>query len=165
MLEIRNLGVAFYKTGMVMVPNKARLSLVEIILVLNDNGMSIAKPQGAMSAYFDRVRVSPTYTGCPATLAIEQSIRAALEHDKSDTRREAVHTSQRRARVSRRRSKSAIPTPERELVSRAELSPRLDRIDAGLETVQSAKILNDISVQKRGDNAFGIKLADHRFAR
>ncbi|GAA3900617.1 phenylacetate-CoA oxygenase subunit PaaJ [Sphingomonas limnosediminicola] len=26
-----------------------------------------------------RVRISPTYTGCPATLAIEQSIRVALD--------------------------------------------------------------------------------------
>jgi len=26
-----------------------------------------------------RVRISPTYTGCPATVAIEQSIRAALD--------------------------------------------------------------------------------------
>jgi len=34
----------------------------QFLVVLNDNGMSIAKPQGAMSSYFDRVRVSPTYT-------------------------------------------------------------------------------------------------------
>jgi len=27
-----------------------------------------------------RVRISPTYTGCPATVAIEQSIREALDH-------------------------------------------------------------------------------------
>jgi ring-1,2-phenylacetyl-CoA epoxidase subunit PaaD len=27
----------------------------------------------------DRVTITPTYTGCPATLAIEQSIRAALD--------------------------------------------------------------------------------------
>ncbi len=26
-----------------------------------------------------RVRISPTYTGCPATVVIEQSIRAALD--------------------------------------------------------------------------------------
>src|SRR5947208_16000074 len=26
-----------------------------------------------------RVRISPTYTGCPATVAIEQAIRAALD--------------------------------------------------------------------------------------
>jgi 1-deoxy-D-xylulose-5-phosphate synthase len=32
-------------------------------VVLNDNGMSIAKPQGALAAYFDRVRMSDTYGG------------------------------------------------------------------------------------------------------
>ncbi len=35
----------------------------QFLVVLNDNGMSIAKPQGAMAGYFDRVRVSHTYTG------------------------------------------------------------------------------------------------------
>ncbi|MEO1008545.1 MAG: 1-deoxy-D-xylulose-5-phosphate synthase [Planctomycetota bacterium] len=35
----------------------------QFLVVLNDNGMSIAKPQGAMAQYFDRVRVSHTYTG------------------------------------------------------------------------------------------------------
>ena len=30
----------------------------QFLVVLNDNGMSIAKPQGAVSQYFDRVRVS-----------------------------------------------------------------------------------------------------------
>lgn len=29
--------------------------------------------------YEDRVAITPTYTGCPATIAIEQSIRAALD--------------------------------------------------------------------------------------
>jgi 1-deoxy-D-xylulose-5-phosphate synthase len=33
----------------------------QFLTVLNDNGMSIAQPQGAMAAYFDRIRVSPTY--------------------------------------------------------------------------------------------------------
>jgi 1-deoxy-D-xylulose-5-phosphate synthase len=33
----------------------------QFLTVLNDNGMSIAHPQGAMAAYFDRIRVSPTY--------------------------------------------------------------------------------------------------------
>ncbi len=33
----------------------------QFLVVLNDNGMSIAKPQGAMAHYFDRVRVSPLY--------------------------------------------------------------------------------------------------------
>jgi len=33
----------------------------QFLVVLNDNGMSISEPQGAMASYFDRVRVSPTY--------------------------------------------------------------------------------------------------------
>jgi 1-deoxy-D-xylulose-5-phosphate synthase len=33
----------------------------QFLVVLNDNGMSIAKPQGAIAAYFDRVRVNPSY--------------------------------------------------------------------------------------------------------
>ncbi|MFI4859583.1 MAG: 1-deoxy-D-xylulose-5-phosphate synthase [Phycisphaerales bacterium JB063] len=35
----------------------------QFLVVLNDNGMSIAKPQGAMAGYFDRIRVSHKYTG------------------------------------------------------------------------------------------------------
>jgi 1-deoxy-D-xylulose-5-phosphate synthase len=34
----------------------------QFLIVLNDNGMSISKPQGAMAQYFDRVRVSHTYS-------------------------------------------------------------------------------------------------------
>ncbi|MBZ0173112.1 MAG: hypothetical protein K8E66_12070, partial [Phycisphaerales bacterium] len=34
----------------------------QFLVVLNDNGMSISKPQGAVAGYFDRVRVSHTYT-------------------------------------------------------------------------------------------------------
>lgn len=33
----------------------------QFLVVLNDNGMSIAKPQGAMASYFDRVRVNHMY--------------------------------------------------------------------------------------------------------
>ncbi len=33
----------------------------QFLIVLNDNGMSIAKPQGAVAAYFDRVRLSHSY--------------------------------------------------------------------------------------------------------
>jgi 1-deoxy-D-xylulose-5-phosphate synthase len=33
----------------------------QMLVVLNDNGMSISKPQGAMSEYLERVRVSTTY--------------------------------------------------------------------------------------------------------
>jgi 1-deoxy-D-xylulose-5-phosphate synthase len=33
----------------------------QLLIVLNDNGMSISKPQGAFAQYLDRVRVSATY--------------------------------------------------------------------------------------------------------
>ncbi len=33
----------------------------QFLVVLNDNGMSISRPQGAIAGYFDRVRVSHTY--------------------------------------------------------------------------------------------------------
>ena len=33
----------------------------QFLVVLNDNGMSIAKPQGAVAAHFDRVRMSHSY--------------------------------------------------------------------------------------------------------
>ncbi|MDY7110576.1 MAG: 1-deoxy-D-xylulose-5-phosphate synthase [Planctomycetota bacterium] len=33
----------------------------QFLVVLNDNGMSIARPQGAIAAYFDRIRVNPAY--------------------------------------------------------------------------------------------------------
>jgi 1-deoxy-D-xylulose-5-phosphate synthase len=33
----------------------------QFLVVLNDNGMSIAKPQGAVAQYLDRVRVNPAY--------------------------------------------------------------------------------------------------------
>ena len=33
----------------------------QFLVVLNDNGMSIGHPQGAMAAYFDRVRISHAY--------------------------------------------------------------------------------------------------------
>jgi 1-deoxy-D-xylulose-5-phosphate synthase len=34
----------------------------QFLVVLNDNGMSISKPQGAVAQYFDRVRLSHTYS-------------------------------------------------------------------------------------------------------
>ncbi len=34
----------------------------QFLVVLNDNGMSISKPQGALAQYFDRVRVSHLYS-------------------------------------------------------------------------------------------------------
>jgi 1-deoxy-D-xylulose-5-phosphate synthase len=33
----------------------------QFLVVLNDNGMSIARPQGAIASYFDRIRVNPAY--------------------------------------------------------------------------------------------------------
>ena len=39
----------------------------QFLVVLNDNGMSIAGPQGALAQHFDRVRVSHTYTGLKRT--------------------------------------------------------------------------------------------------
>jgi 1-deoxy-D-xylulose-5-phosphate synthase len=33
----------------------------QFLVVLNDNGMSISRPQGAISGYFDRLRISPAY--------------------------------------------------------------------------------------------------------
>ena len=33
----------------------------QFLIVLNDNGMSIAKPQGALAASFDRFRINPVY--------------------------------------------------------------------------------------------------------
>ena len=33
----------------------------QFLVVFNDNGMSIAKPQGALAAYFDRVRINRAY--------------------------------------------------------------------------------------------------------
>src|SRR5213079_1037782 len=33
----------------------------QLLIVLNDNGMSISQPQGAFSQYLERVRVSTTY--------------------------------------------------------------------------------------------------------
>ena len=41
--------------------NNAGVLHRQFLVVLNDNGMSIAKPQGAVAAYFDRVRMSPGY--------------------------------------------------------------------------------------------------------
>jgi 1-deoxy-D-xylulose-5-phosphate synthase len=34
----------------------------QFLVVLNDNGMSMGKPQGALSGYFDKIRVSPRFS-------------------------------------------------------------------------------------------------------
>jgi 1-deoxy-D-xylulose-5-phosphate synthase len=33
----------------------------QFLVILNDNGMSISKPQGALAGYFDRLRINPLY--------------------------------------------------------------------------------------------------------
>lgn len=39
----------------------------QFLVILNDNGMSIAKPQGAIAQYFDRFRLSHSYTSLKST--------------------------------------------------------------------------------------------------
>jgi len=46
----------------------------QFLVVLNDNGMSIARPQGAVAAYFDRIRVSHTYR------SVKRAAKEALAH-------------------------------------------------------------------------------------
>jgi 1-deoxy-D-xylulose-5-phosphate synthase len=46
----------------------------QFLVILNDNGMSISKPQGAVSHYFDRLRVSHTYT------EFKKSAKELLKH-------------------------------------------------------------------------------------
>ena len=46
----------------------------QFLVLLNDNGMSISKPQGAVAQYFDRLRLSHTYTG------FKSSARKILRH-------------------------------------------------------------------------------------
>lgn len=58
----------------------------QFLVVLNDNGMSISKPQGAVSHYFDRLRVSNIYTD------FKQSAKDVLRHmPGGETMREAYH--------------------------------------------------------------------------
>jgi len=46
----------------------------QFLVVLNDNGMSIARPQGAVAQYFDRLRVNPAYLGA------KQATKDVLSH-------------------------------------------------------------------------------------
>jgi 1-deoxy-D-xylulose-5-phosphate synthase len=46
----------------------------QFLVVLNDNGMSIAKPQGALAQYFDRLRMSHLYAD------FKKSAKKVLEH-------------------------------------------------------------------------------------
>ena len=58
----------------------------QFLVILNDNGMSISKPQGALAGYFDRVRVSHTYSD------LKKSARGLLEMiPGGDAIREVYH--------------------------------------------------------------------------
>lgn len=46
----------------------------QFLVVLNDNGMSIAKPQGAVSTYFDLIRLNQTYGD------LKRQAKKVLEH-------------------------------------------------------------------------------------
>ena len=60
----------------------------QFLVILNDNGMSISKPQGAMAAYFDRFRLSQTYAD------FKKNARAWLDSlPGGGTLREAYHRS------------------------------------------------------------------------
>ncbi len=66
----------------------------QFLVILNDNGMSISKPQGAMAQYFDRVRLSHKYAdlkkkgkevlkGMPGGSLLAEAYHAAGEMTKS----------------------------------------------------------------------------------
>ena len=66
----------------------------QFLTILNDNGMSISKPQGAVAQYFDRLRISHTYTdlkkkgrellkGVPGGSLIAEAYHAAGEMSKT----------------------------------------------------------------------------------
>ncbi|MCA9279986.1 MAG: 1-deoxy-D-xylulose-5-phosphate synthase [Phycisphaeraceae bacterium] len=58
----------------------------QFLVVLNDNSMSISKPQGAVSQYFDRLRISPTYAD------FKKGARSVLKHVPGGSLlREAYH--------------------------------------------------------------------------
>lgn len=58
----------------------------QFLVILNDNGMSISKPQGALAGYFDRVRVSHTYSD------LKKSAKGILDRiPGGDVIREAYH--------------------------------------------------------------------------
>ncbi len=46
----------------------------QFLVVFNDNGMSIARPQGALAAYFDRIRINPAYR------KVKQKARDVVSH-------------------------------------------------------------------------------------
>ena len=68
----------------------------QFLVVLNDNGMSIAKPQGAISAYFDHIRVGTTYRSLKQTAknVMEKlpggSILGDLSHRVTEMMKDAI---------------------------------------------------------------------------
>ncbi|MBH05500.1 MAG: 1-deoxy-D-xylulose-5-phosphate synthase [Phycisphaeraceae bacterium] len=57
----------------------------QFLVVLNDNGMAIAPPQGAVAHYLDRVRVNPAYGG------FKKRARQVLQHVPGGDRLEILY--------------------------------------------------------------------------
>jgi 1-deoxy-D-xylulose-5-phosphate synthase len=58
----------------------------QFLVILNDNGMSISKPQGALAHYFDKVRLSHVYAD------LKKSAKEALTHlPGGGTIKDAIH--------------------------------------------------------------------------
>src|SRR5438105_4900284 len=56
----------------------------QLLIILNDNGMSISQPQGALAAYLERIRISSTYDEAKKIAAkvvhrLPQSMEKAIE--------------------------------------------------------------------------------------
>jgi len=74
----------------------------QLLIILNDNGMSISKPQGAFAQYLDRVRVSATYEemkrlGKKIVHELPSPVGHAIEgafHSLRDSVKSAMHTGQ-----------------------------------------------------------------------
>ena len=74
----------------------------QLLIILNDNGMSISKPQGAFAQYLDRVRVSATYEemkklGKKIVHELPSPVGHALEgawHSLRDSVKSAISTGQ-----------------------------------------------------------------------
>lgn len=74
----------------------------QFLVVLNDNGMSISHPQGAVAQYFDRLRMNPMYTdfkrtarrmleGVPGGRLLEDAYHRAGEATKAWINQRAEH--------------------------------------------------------------------------
>jgi 1-deoxy-D-xylulose-5-phosphate synthase len=71
----------------------------QFLIILNDNGMSISKPQGALAHYFDKVRLSHVYADLKKSakealthLPGGQTIKGAI-HRATEATKAAVHDS------------------------------------------------------------------------